>query len=302
MTEVAAMSPEQPLVSVCIPAYKERDLKTAIGSALAQTYRNIEVIVSDDAPTDAIRNVCAEFGTAVQYVCNEDRVGRGRGNYRNLIRLARGKYLKFLLDDDFLHPFCVSELVRLAEHPSGPRLVASLRQEVNEAGEPVKIINPFQLETTLMRDGRELIRIMALYLSNPIGEFSTVLIRREDMLEPSGEPWGFDLEGELWRGLDDVATWIRLGLRGPVAIHATPLSYFRRHLNANSNPAYNPEFIYAVTDWAMLLKYAVKHNFISGEEIERSLARLREIYDMCAHLYPELSGHYAQTVAELKGG
>ncbi|MBK8161723.1 MAG: glycosyltransferase family 2 protein [Gammaproteobacteria bacterium] len=301
MAEFTSISTEPPLVSICIPAYKERDLKVAIGSALAQTYQNIEVIVSDDAPTRAVRDVCDRFGTAVRYVCNEDRVGRGRGNYRNLIREARGKYLKFLLDDDFLHPFCVRELVGLAEQPAAPRLVASLRQEVDEDGSPVKIINPFQLEATLQRDGRELIRIMGLYLSNPIGEFSTVLIRREDMLEPSGEPWGFELEGELWRGLDDVATWIRLALLGPVAIHATPLSFFRRHPNANSNPAYNPEFIYALTDWSLLLRYVVRHRFISGDEIDRALARLREIYGMCAHLYPELTGLYAQTVAELKG-
>lgn len=302
MAELASISPEQPLVSICIPAYKERDLATAIESALTQTYRNIEIIVSDDAPTDAIRDICAGFGTGVRYVRNEDRVGRGRGNYRNLIRLARGKYLKFLLDDDFLHPSCVSELVGLAEHPSGPRLVASLRHEVNAEGEHVGIINPFRLETTLIRDGRELIRIMGLYLSNPIGEFSTVLMRRDDMLEPSGEPWGFELEGQLWRGLDDVVTWIRLGLRGPVAIHATPLSYFRRHPDANSNPAYNPEFIYALTDWALLLKFVVKHKFINNEEIDRVLGRLREIYRMCEHLYPELPDLYGQVVAEVKGG
>lgn len=95
MAELASISPEPPLVSICIPAYKERDLATAIESALAQTYRNIEIIVSDDAPTDAIRDICAGFGAGVRYVRNEDRVGRGRGNYRNLIRLARGNISNF---------------------------------------------------------------------------------------------------------------------------------------------------------------------------------------------------------------
>ncbi|MCC6303313.1 MAG: glycosyltransferase [Gammaproteobacteria bacterium] len=292
---------EQPLVSICIPAYKARDLRVAIGSALAQTYEPVEVIVSDDAPTDAIRAVCAGFGAAIRYVYNEDRVGLGRGNYRNLIREARGKYIKFVMDDDFLHPFCVQELVKLAEHPSAPRLVASLRQEVDENGSPVGLLNPLNLDKTTFGDGRELIKIMALHLVNVIGEFSTVLMRRADMLDPSGEPWGFELDGQLWRGLDDVATWVRLALLGPVAVHVSPLSYFRRHRNSNSNPAYNPEFIYAVTDWGLLVRFAVTHRIIGGEEIDVSLGRLRGLYQSFANLYPELPAQYSRVVADVKG-
>ena len=41
------------LISVVIPTYNRRDkLPACIASVLAQTYRNIEVIVVDDASTD----------------------------------------------------------------------------------------------------------------------------------------------------------------------------------------------------------------------------------------------------------
>lgn len=47
---------QEPLVSVIIPVYNgENFIENTIDSALKQTYRNIEVIVVDDASTDSSR-------------------------------------------------------------------------------------------------------------------------------------------------------------------------------------------------------------------------------------------------------
>jgi Glycosyl transferase family 2 len=65
----------RPSVSVVIPTYNRAEvLEDAIASVLGQTVPAIEVIVVDDASTDATPEVVAGFGDAVQYV-RQDRSG-----------------------------------------------------------------------------------------------------------------------------------------------------------------------------------------------------------------------------------
>ena len=69
-----------PLVSVVVPTFnRSRYLAGALRSALAQTYANIEVIVSDDASTeDVYRTTVAGFSDPrIKYVRNPVNLGRG---------------------------------------------------------------------------------------------------------------------------------------------------------------------------------------------------------------------------------
>jgi len=276
------------LVSICIPAYKTRDLRVAIGSALAQTYPNIEVIVSDDCPTNAVAELCATFGSNVRYVVNQERFGQGKGNAFNLVRESRGKYLKYLLDDDFLAPTCVRALVSLAEATPEARLIASLRYVTDGAGDPSFLSNPMELRDNSVIPGDDVIRHIGTKLENPIGEFSTVLMYRDDLIEVANKR-KFDLnDGAAIQGLGDVALWITLLERGPLAIHATPQSYFRCHAEANSNPGANPEFVYAVTDWALVLRYVAGKGLLDSEQFAVALGRLRGHYEAWAHACPQL--------------
>jgi glycosyltransferase involved in cell wall biosynthesis len=51
-----------PLVSICIPTYNAAEfLAETIASAIAQTYENIEIIVSDDNSTDDTAAIVASF-------------------------------------------------------------------------------------------------------------------------------------------------------------------------------------------------------------------------------------------------
>ena len=54
------MTTEDPLISVVMPCYNaERYLDKAIGSALRQTYGNVELVVVDDGSTDASPAIAA---------------------------------------------------------------------------------------------------------------------------------------------------------------------------------------------------------------------------------------------------
>ena len=93
------------LISVVIPTYNRRDkLPACIASVLAQTYRNIEVIVVDDASTDGTERLFdRDTDPRVHYVRYGDN--RGACYARNLgAQQARGSILAFQDSDDLWHP------------------------------------------------------------------------------------------------------------------------------------------------------------------------------------------------------
>lgn len=102
-----------PLVSIVIPTFKRADyLKEAVASALAQTYRNIEVLIGDNGPPDATRGSesAAAGDPRVKYRRNARNLGMP-GNFNALADAAQGEFLVAIGDDDRLLPECVSRLL-----------------------------------------------------------------------------------------------------------------------------------------------------------------------------------------------
>jgi glycosyltransferase involved in cell wall biosynthesis len=100
------------LVSFLIPTYNRANLlPQCIESILSQTYKNIEIIVIDDASTDGTEDVInSKFKGRVKYYKNN--VNRGVAYSRNLgLSYANGKYIGLLDSDDLL---CESDCVEIA--------------------------------------------------------------------------------------------------------------------------------------------------------------------------------------------
>lgn len=96
-----------PLVSICIPTYNRADYITkAIDSALSQTYKNIEVIVVDNASTDNTEEIVSMYtDPRLRYVRNSENLGLF-GNFNRCIELYNGEYLHILHSDDYIdHDF-----------------------------------------------------------------------------------------------------------------------------------------------------------------------------------------------------
>ena len=91
-----------PLVSIIIPAYNaELWIAESIGSVLAQTWRELEVIVVDDGSQDATPEIVAGIGDPrVRLIRQENRGAAAARNHG--LKLARGNYLQFLDADDLL--------------------------------------------------------------------------------------------------------------------------------------------------------------------------------------------------------
>lgn len=90
-------------VSICIPAYNQvKYLKQTIDSVLNQTYKDYEIIITDDSPTDIVFNLVQEYQslTKIQYYKNEIPLGSPE-NWNEAIRLSKGEYIKIMHHDDY---------------------------------------------------------------------------------------------------------------------------------------------------------------------------------------------------------
>lgn len=88
-------------VSVIIPCYNdEKYVGKAIESALNQTYTPVEVIIIDDGSGDESLKIIRSFDEQITYQTGKNRGACYARNWG--LRIASGKYIKFLDADDFL--------------------------------------------------------------------------------------------------------------------------------------------------------------------------------------------------------
>ncbi|MCC5660000.1 glycosyltransferase [Nostoc sp. XA010] len=103
---------QQPLVSVIIPTYnRPKYLKQAIASAVKQTYQNIEIIVSDNCSPENPQALVASFGDSrIKFWRHQQNVGM-IANQQHGFKMARGKYVASLHDDDMWNEDFLANLV-----------------------------------------------------------------------------------------------------------------------------------------------------------------------------------------------
>ena len=250
-----------PVVSVVIPAYNERHFAEAFGSARAQTFADLEILVCDDSPGETIRGVVeAARDPRVRYERNAERRGFG-GNFTHGFRSARGRMVKFLNDDDRLAPRCVEILAAVLEANPAVRLATSRRRVIDAAGQPLPdeaSTLPVSRVSALLR-GIDLGDFTLGNSVNVIGEPSTVLFRRAD-LAPEGDSifrWG----GRDYHCLADLAVWLRLMSQGLVYYAASPLSDFRRH--AGQEQERDDVRFNCLVERAWILRQARRHGYLA---------------------------------------
>jgi glycosyltransferase involved in cell wall biosynthesis len=105
-------------VSVGLPIYNgEKFLEAALKSILAQTYSNLEIIISDNASTDGTRRICEKYLASdqrIQYHRNDMNLGAAR-NYNLTVEHAKGKYFKWAAHDDVCMPAFIEHCVEILE-------------------------------------------------------------------------------------------------------------------------------------------------------------------------------------------
>jgi len=95
-----------PKVSIVIPVYNgSQYLGEAIDSALAQTYKNLEIIVSNDGSNDngATEAVAKSYGDKIVYLCKKENGGASTA-LNAAIKVMTGEYFSWLSHDDMYYP------------------------------------------------------------------------------------------------------------------------------------------------------------------------------------------------------
>ena len=92
-----------PLVSIIIPVYNgEKYMREAIDSALAQTYKNIEIVVVNDGSTDKTDEIARSYGKKIRYY---KKTNGGVSTALNLgIKEMKGEFFSWLSHDDMYFP------------------------------------------------------------------------------------------------------------------------------------------------------------------------------------------------------
>jgi len=228
---------EPPLVSLCVPTYNGASyLRETLSSALSQTYRPLEILIGDDDSTDETPHILTEFQElAARHGKTPVRIwphrrDRPADNWNFLAAEARGVYLKYLFQDDVLHPDCVAKLVALAETDERLGLVfcrRSLQSATPLAPDFVALYGDVSrgwYRLASVQPGLDLLNDGGFWQepANKIGEPTNVLLRRETFWRVGG------FDRELVQ-LVDWDLWLRFLGQSWVGFVPEELAAFRVH-------------------------------------------------------------------------
>ncbi len=129
-----------PRVSVGMPVFNgERFLAETLDSILAQTFKDLEIVISDNASTDRTEQICrsyAERDPRIRYYRSD--VNRGAAwNHNRVFELARGRYFKWQSHDDLCAPELLEVCVSVLDRDPGVVLCFSRTQIIDAEGRPL---------------------------------------------------------------------------------------------------------------------------------------------------------------------
>jgi glycosyltransferase involved in cell wall biosynthesis len=104
---------QQPLVSAVIPTTGRDSLISAVESALAQSWANIEVIISVDGSQQLIDHLALPDDPRIRIITSDEPVGAQKARSRG-VAASGGEFIALLDDDDRWLPGKVAHQVQLA--------------------------------------------------------------------------------------------------------------------------------------------------------------------------------------------
>lgn len=128
-----------PLVSVVMPAYNaEKYIYEAILSILNQTYENIELIVIDDASKDRTYSIIKQFSDN-RIIIEKNETNKGIAYTTNkAIKLANGKYIALMDDDDIAFPERIEYQVKFLEKNNDIDILGGRSEDIDESGAHIR--------------------------------------------------------------------------------------------------------------------------------------------------------------------
>lgn len=132
-------------LSICIPTYNNTGvmhntnynnitmLEDLLSSIKKQTFTDYEIIISDHSTDDSIFKICEKWGSVldIKYYRYTEDYGSCESNLNNAMSFAKGKYIKPILQDDFIYTIdALEKQVKVLD--KGYKWVASGCWHINE--------------------------------------------------------------------------------------------------------------------------------------------------------------------------
>jgi len=166
MTLVEKGAPPRPRVTVGMPVYNgERFVSQAIDAILAQSYRDFELLISDDGSSDGTERICraaAARDARIRY--ERHAVNRGLGwNWNHVLERASGELLCWAAQDDLVAPSFIEKAVNVLDADPTVVLCYSQVSFIDDAGAPLARND---LELSRATDPRPEVRFRDLVLTD----------------------------------------------------------------------------------------------------------------------------------------
>lgn len=208
------MENKQPLVSIYMLTYNSsKTVVEALESVYALTYKNIELIVSDDASPDNTVTICENWieehrdrfvDAKVLTVAKNTGVAK---NFRRAIDACKSEWIKGVAGDDALYPDCISHfMIFLRSHPDAKMIHGKCRRfdtyldEAHFIEELPSSTDPFNVVST----ARQQFNIL---LSWPCTGGPTMFYHKSVFSIPQLQDCGYP-------GLEDYPMYLRYTLLG----------------------------------------------------------------------------------------
>jgi len=123
------------LLSICIPTYNGGAyLEACLESVCKQTYTDFEILVCDDCSSDNTIEIIKDFqkkDARIKLFVNEKNLGLV-GNWNRCIELAKGEWVKFIFQDDFISSTCLQSMLQVTDDKT--QMVVCEREYLFEEG------------------------------------------------------------------------------------------------------------------------------------------------------------------------
>ena len=242
---MTASESNQPLVTVLVPVYNGAAyLRESLDSIVAQDYQPLEIIVLDDASTDATPAIVAGYGSKVRYVARATNLGQF-GTVNAGLDLARGEFVAVFHADDVYRPTIVSsEVAFLRAHPEAAA-VFCLDRFIDASGrEYGRLVLPPEVRSTEALTYHALLEVLLLR-KNTVLRTPGALVRRRvyDEVGRFDASYGIGADLEMWLR---IAKAHQIGL-----VHEHLFSY--RHFHSNLSHHYRhlrttPDVFFRIMD------------------------------------------------------
>lgn len=249
---------KQPLVSVIVVCYNASEyLNETLESVKAQTYKNLELIVSDDCSNDGTADIARAWMNEnknsfvrTELITVDHNTGVS-ANYNRAVKACQGEWIKNVDGDDLLMPDCIQDNVEFVLKHQEAKLVFS-NVVIIKGKNKDKIIRSFfneESETFFTLAAQEQFK----YLLN-----KNVLPSQSCFVDASvlkEHPYNED-----YRGLEDAPMWVTLTKNGYKAYYFNKeTAYYRvAESNTHSNDRYYSPLYFESTMmyfWSEQVKY-----------------------------------------------